>query len=263
VEPGVIFLCEAFTRPKLMHRLAKLGFSQSYTYFTWRNSKQELTEYFSELSKGPGREYFRANVWPNTPDILPAALQFGGRAVFMARVALAATLGANYGIYGPAYELLEQRALHSGGEEYLNSEKFEVRTWDRERADSLVDFIGVLNRARRDNAALQSDAGLRFLPIDNDQLIAYAKVSADRSNIVVCAVNLDPHHAQSGWIEIDPDTFGIEPRQTYQMHDLISGSHFLWNGARNYVSLDPARCPAHVMQLRARMLRENDFDYFL
>ncbi len=263
MEPGVIFLSEAFTRPKVMHRLAKLGFSQSYTYFTWRNSKRELTEYFTELSKGPGREYFRANVWPNTPDILPAALQFGGRAVFMARVALAATLGANYGIYGPAYELLEQRALHSGGEEYLNSEKFELRTWDRELADSLVEFIGVLNRARRDNAALQSDAGLRFLAIDNDQLIAYAKVSADRSNIVVCVVNLDPHHAQSGWIEIDPDTFGLETRQTYQMHDLVSGSHFLWNGARNYVSLDPARCPAHVMQLRARMLRENDFDYFL
>jgi starch synthase (maltosyl-transferring) len=261
--PDVIFLSEAFTRPKVMHRLAKVGFSQSYTYFTWRNSKQELTEYFTELSKGPGREYFRPNLWPNTPDILPAALQFGGRAVFMARVALAATLGANYGIYGPAYELLEQRALRSGGEEYLDSEKFELRTWDRSRPESLADFIGVLNRARRDNVALQSDAGLRFLPIDNEQLIAYAKVSADRSNIVVCVVNLDPHHAQSGWLEIDPETFGLEPQQTYQMHDLISGAHFLWNGARNYVSLDPARCPAHVMQLRARMLRENDFDYFL
>ncbi len=263
VQPEVIFLSEAFTRPKVMHRLAKVGFSQSYTYFTWRNTKQELTDYFSDLSQGPGREYFRPNVWPNTPDILPAALQYGGRAVFMARVALAATLGANYGIYGPAYELLEHLALRSGGEEYLDSEKFQLRAWDRGSAESLADFIGVLNRARRDNPALQSDAGLRFLPIDNDQLIAYAKVSADRANVVVCVVNLDPHHTQSGWIEIDPDTFGLEPRKTYQMHDLVSGAHFLWNGARNYVSLDPQRTPVHVMQLRARMLRENDFDYFL
>ena len=262
-QPEVIFLSEAFTRPKVMHRLAKVGFSQSYTYFTWRNTKQELTDYFSDLSQGVGREYFRPNLWPNTPDILPAALQYGGRAVFMARVALAATLGANYGIYGPAFELLDRVALRSGGEEYLDSEKFQLRTWDRNSADSLADFIGVLNRARRDNPALQSDAGLRFLPIDNDQLIAYAKVSADRANVVVCVVNLDPHHTQSGFIEIDPDTFGLEPRKTYQMHDLVSGAHFLWNGARNYVSLDPQRTPVHVMQLRARMLRENDFDYFL
>jgi len=261
--PDAIFLSEAFTRPKVMHRLAKVGFSQSYTYFTWRNSKQELTDYFTELSAGPGREYFRPNLWPNTPDILPAALQYGGRAVFMARVALAATLGANYGIYGPAYELLEHRALRSGGEEYLDSEKFALRNWDRDGAESLADFIGVLNRARRDNPALQSDAGLRFLPIDNDQLIAYAKMSADKANIVVCVVNLDPHHTQSGWLEVDAALFGLEPQQAYQMHDLLSGAHFLWHGARNYVSLDPQRCPVHVMQLRARMLRENDFDYFL
>ena len=262
-SPDVIFLSEAFTRPKVMHRLAKVGFSQSYTYFSWRNNKQELTEYLTELAHGPGREYFRPNLWPNTPDILPAALQYGGRAVFMSRVALAATLGANYGIYGPAYELLESRALRPGGEEYLDSEKFELRAWPRDSAESLADFIGVLNRARRDNPALQSDAGLRFLPIDNEQLIAYAKATEDRSNIVVCVVNLDPHHTQSGWIEIDPAAFGLEPQQTYQMHDLIADSHFLWHGPRNYVSLDPARCPAHVMQLRARMLRENDFDYFL
>jgi starch synthase (maltosyl-transferring) len=262
-SPDVIFLSEAFTRPKVMHRLAKVGFSQSYTYFTWRNTKRELTEYFTELTQGPGREYFRPNAWPNTPDILPEALQYGGRAVFMSRVALAATLAANYGIYGPAYELLEGRALRAGGEEYLHSEKFELRVWARDSAASLADFIGVLNRARRDNPALRSDAGLRFLSIDNEQMIAYAKVSPDRSNIVVCVVNLDPHHAQSGWLEIDPEAFGLEPQQAYQMHDLIAGAHFLWSGARNYVSLDPARCPVHVMQLRARMRRENDFDYFL
>jgi starch synthase (maltosyl-transferring) len=261
--PDVIFLSEAFTRPKVMHRLAKLGFSQSYTYFTWRNTKQELTDYFTELTRGPGRDYFRPNLWPNTPDILPAALQYGGRPMFMARVALAATLGASYGIYGPAFELLEHRALRSGGEEYLDSEKFELRSWNRDGAESLAEFIGVLNRARRDHPALQADAGLHFLPIDNDQLIAYAKVSADRSSTVVCVINLDPHHVQSGWIEIDAPALGLEALQTYQMHDLVSGAYFLWHGRRNYVSLDPQRTPVHVMHLRARMLRENDFDYFL
>jgi starch synthase (maltosyl-transferring) len=263
VQPEVVFLSEAFTRPRVMHRLAKVGFSQSYTYFTWRNTKQELTAYFTELSQGPGREYFRPNAWPNTPDILPAALQYGGRPVFMARVAMAATLAANYGLYGPAFELLEARALRAGGEEYLDSEKFERRVWDRTRDDSLADFIAVLNRARRTNPALQSDGGLRFLPIDNDQLLAYAKTSADGSNTVVCVVNLDPHHTQSGWVEIDLAAFGMQPGQAYQLHDLISGAHFLWHDARNYVSLDPQRAPVHVMELRSRMKRENDFDYFL
>jgi len=261
--PDVIFLSEAFTRPRVMHRLAKVGFSQSYTYFTWRNTKQELTAYFTELSQGPGREYFRPNAWPNTPDILPAALQYGGRPVFMARVALAATLAASYGIYGPAYELLEHDALREGGEEYRDSEKFQLRAWDRQRADSLSDFIGLLNRVRRENPALQSDAGLRFLRIDNEQMIAYTKMTPDLSNTVVCIVNLDPHHAQSGWLELDPDVMGMAPQQAYQMHDLVSGARFLWHGDRNFVSLDPQRCPVHVMQLRRHLRRENDFDYFL
>ncbi len=262
-HPDVIFLSEAFTRPRVMHRLAKLGFSQSYTYFTWRNTKDELTEYFTELTAGAGREYFRPNAWPNTPDILPAALQYGGRPMFMARVALAATLAASYGIYGPAFELLEHRALRAGGEEYLDSEKFERRVWDRNQPDSLADFIAVLNRARRDNPALQSDAGLRFLDIDNEQLIAYAKATPDGANVVVCVVNLDPHHAQSGWLTLDMAAFGLEPKQAYQMHDLISNAHFLWHGARNFVALDPERSPVHLMQLRARLRRESDFDYFL
>ncbi|MEO8805978.1 MAG: alpha-1,4-glucan--maltose-1-phosphate maltosyltransferase [Burkholderiaceae bacterium] len=261
--PDAIFLSEAFTRPRVMHRLAKVGFSQSYTYFTWRNTKQELTAYFTEMSQGPGREYFRPNVWPNTPDILPVALQYGGRPVFMARVALAATLAASYGIYGPAYELLDHEALREGGEEYRDSEKFQLRAWDRQRADSLVDFIALLNRVRRENPALQSDAGLRFLKIDNEQLIAYAKMTPDLSNIVVCVVNLDPHHAQSGWLELDPDVLGMAPQQAYQMHDLVSGARFLWHGDRNFVSLDPQRSPVHVMQLRRHLRRENDFDYFL
>lgn len=266
IDPEVIFLSEAFTRPKVMHRLAKVGFSQSYTYFTWRNTKQELVDYFTELTRGPGREYFRPNVWPNTPDILPAALQYGGRAVFMARVALAATLGASYGLYGPAFEQQEARALKAGGEEYLDSEKFERRVWQLDAPGSLADYIAVLNRARRENPALQSDAGLRFLTVDNEQLLAYAKATPDGSNVVVCVVNLDPHHVQSGWLEFDPAAFGLDagPRQqAYQMHDLLSEARYLWNGTRNYVSLDPQRSPAHVFVLRARMLREHDFDYFL
>jgi starch synthase (maltosyl-transferring) len=262
-QPDVIFLSEAFTRPRVMHRLAKVGFSQSYTYYTWRNTKQELIAYFTELTHGPGREYFRPNVWPNTPDILPEALQYGGRAVFMARVAMAATLSASYGIYGPAYELLEARALRAGGEEYLDSEKFERRVWDRNRPESLAEFIAVLNRARQANPALRSNAGLRFLRVDNDQLLAYAKSTPDGTNTVICVVNLDPHHTQSGWVELDMGAFGLQPGQAYQMHDLISGSHYLWHGSRNYVSLDPQRAPAHVMELRARLRRENDFDYFL
>ena len=261
--PDAIFLSEAFTRPRVMHRLAKVGFSQSYTYFTWRNTKQELQTYFTELAHGVGRDYFRPNVWPNTPDILPAALQYGGRPMFMARVALAATLSANYGLYGPAYELQDHEALREGGEEYRNSEKFECRSWDTARPDSLAEFIGALNRARRDNPALQRDDGLRFLAIDNDQLIAYAKTTPDGTNTVVCVVNLDPHNTQGGWLELDIDTFGLASNQAYQMHDLISGARFLWNGARNFVSLDPQRCPVHAMQLRARLHRENDFDYFL
>lgn len=262
-QPDVIFLSEAFTRPRVMHRLAKIGFSQSYTYYTWRNTKQELAAYFSELAHGPGREYFRPNVWPNTPDILPAALQYGGRAVFMARVALAATLSANYGLYGPAYELLEHEAMRPGSEEYLYSEKYERKVWDRARADSLAAFIGALNRVRRENPALQRDDGLHFLEIDNEQMIAYAKTTPDRSNVVVCIVNLDPHHRQSGWITLDLERLGLQAEQAYQMHDLLSGSHFLWHGARNYVELDPQRSPAHVMRLRARLRREHDFDYFL
>ena len=262
-HPDVIFLSEAFTRPRVMHRLAKIGFSQSYTYFTWRNTKHELISYFTELAHGPGREYFRPNVWPNTPDILPASLQYGGRPAFMARVTLAATLGASYGIYGPAFELLEHQAVREGSEEYLDSEKYQRRVWDRTRPDSLADFISMLNRVRREHPALQNDGGLQFLRVDNDEILAYAKSTPDGSDVVVCVVNLDPHHTQSGWVELEASAFDITPGQAYQMHDLLSDSRFLWNGTRNYVSLDPHRSPAHVMHLRAHLRRENDFDYFL
>jgi starch synthase (maltosyl-transferring) len=261
-HPDVIFLSEAFTRPKVMHRLAKLGFTQSYTYFTWRNSKHELTAYFTELAQGPGRNYFRPNCWPNTPDILPENLQFGGRASFMARLVLAATLSANYGIYGPAFELLESAPREPGAEEYLNSEKYELRHWQVDRPDSLAPFIARVNAARRDNKALQRDAGLTFQTTDNDQLMAYAKV-ADDGDAMLVVVNLDPHHVQSGWVTLDLAQFAVDADRPYQMHDLLTGARFLWSGPRNFVQLDPERAPAHLFRLRRRVRTERDFDYFL
>jgi starch synthase (maltosyl-transferring) len=262
-HPDVIFLAEAFTRPKVMHRLAKLGFTQSYTYFTWRNTKRELTDYFTELTRGPGRDYFRPNCWPNTPDILPEFLQFGGRAAFMARLVLAATLSANYGIYGPAFELLEHLPREPGAEEYLDSEKYQLRAWDLARPDSLAGFIGRVNAARRDNPALQQDRGLSFFDVDNDELICYAKVDAASENAVLCVVNLDPHHTQSGWVTLDLDALDVDPARAFQVHDMLTGARFLWSGARNFVQLDPERAPAHVFRVRRRIRSERDFDYFL
>jgi starch synthase (maltosyl-transferring) len=261
-HPDLIFLSEAFTRPKVMHRLAKLGFTQSYTYFTWRNTKDELTAYFTELTRGPGRDYFRPNAWPNTPDILPENLQVGGRAAFMARLVLAATLSANYGLYGPAFELAEDAPREPGAEEYLHSEKYELRHWDLERADSLAPFIARVNAARREHPALQSNDGLAFVTTDNDQLIAYTKTAADGSGVLV-VVNLDPHHVQSGWLELDPAELGVAADRPYQVHDLLSGARFLWSGRRNFVQLDPARSPAHLFRIRRRVRTERDFDYFL
>ena len=261
-HPEVIFLAEAFTRPKVMHRLAKLGFTQSYTYFAWRNTRHELTEYFTELAHGSGREYFRPNVWPNTPDILTEALQFGGRPAFMARLVLAATLAASYGIYGPAYELMENTPRESGSEEYLDSEKYQLRHWDRERPDSLRAFVALLNRIRRENPALQSDHSLRFFPTDNEQLICYAKIDQARDNAIVTVVNLDAKNTHSGWVDLDLAALGIDAQHPYQMHDLLTGARYLWEGARNFVQLDPARVPAHVFRVRRRVHREQDFDYF-
>jgi starch synthase (maltosyl-transferring) len=262
-HPDVLFLAEAFTRPKVMHRLAKLGFSQSYTYFAWRNTKQELVEYFTELTRGPGRDYFRPNCWPNTPDILPEYLQFGGRAAFMARLVLAATLAASYGIYGPAFELLEHLPREPGSEEYLDSEKYQLRHWNLAREDSLAGFIARVNAARRDNPALQHDGGLSFLPIDNEQMIAYAKTDPAGENAVVVVVNLDPHHVQSGWVTLDLSAFGVDTSRPFQAHDALTGARYLWSGSRNYVELDPARAPAHIFRLRRRVRTERDFDYFL
>jgi starch synthase (maltosyl-transferring) len=262
-HPDVIFLAEAFTRPKVMYRLAKLGFSQSYTYFTWRNTKPELTQYFKELTRTEVREYFRPNLWPNTPDILNEYLQFGGRPAFMVRLVLAATLGANYGIYGPAFELLEERPREPGSEEYLDSEKYEIKTWPRDNPNSLKEFIARINRIRRENPALQNDRSLRFHEVDNEQIICYTKQSEDLGNVIAVVVNLDPHHVQSGWVKIPVEALELDPLESYQAHDLLTGARFLWHGERNYVELDPQTAPAHVLRLRRRVRREQDFDYFM
>jgi starch synthase (maltosyl-transferring) len=262
-QPDVIFLAEAFTRPKVMYRLAKAGFTQSYNYFPWRNTKREIETYFTELTARPVCEFFRANLWPNTPDILPEYLQFGGRPAFMVRLVLAATLGASYGIYGPAFELMEDRARESGGEEYLDSEKYQLRTWNRDSPTSLKEFIARVNRIRRDNSPLQSDLSLAFHRTDNDSLIAYSKTNSAGTESVLVVANVDPHYAQSGWVTIDLRSLGLPAETTFQMDDLLSGARFLWRGARNFVSLDPQHSPAHIFRVRRRVRTERDFDYFL
>jgi starch synthase (maltosyl-transferring) len=261
--PETIFLAEAFTRPKVMYRLAKSGFTQSYTYFAWRNTKAEIIQYLTELNETAVKEYFRPSLWPNTPDILTEVLQMGGRPAFMARLVLAATLGASYGIYGPAYELLENSPREFGSEEYLDSEKYEIKHWDLERPDSLKEFIGRINRIRRENPALQSDWNLIFHPIDNDQLICYSKQTEDLSDFILVIVNLDPHHVHAGWVELPLADLGLDPRQPYQVHDLLSGARYLWTGPRNYVEVDPRIVPAHIFRLRRRIRTERDFDYFM
>ena len=267
-QPDVLFLAEAFTRPKVMYRLAKLGFSQSYTYFTWRNSKHELTEYFTELTRGPVREYFRPNVWPNTPDILHEFLQHGGRPAFELRFVLAATLAASYGIYGPAYELGEHTPIATGSEEYLDSEKYQLRDWDLRRADSLAPLIGRVNRIRREHPALQSNDGLAFHPIDDDRLIAYTKrapavpaASAER-DIVLVVVNLDPHAARAGTLELPLAELGIDGPGAFEAIDLLTGTTHLWEGPRNRIELDPATRPAAILQLRPHVRSETQFEHY-
>ena len=260
--PDVLFLAEAFTRPRPMYELAKLGFTQSYTYFSWRNTKRELTEYFEELTQTDVRDFFRPNLWPNTPDILTDYLQNGGRPAFMIRLVLAATLGANYGIYGPAFELAENSAVRQGSEEYLDSEKYQIRNWDLDNPASLSGLITTINKIRRENPALHSDLSLQFHPVDNEQIIAYSKTTDDLLNIVVVVVNLDPERTQAGMIDLPLDALHLDPRQPYQMHDLLTDTKYVWRGLRNYVELNPQRLPAHIFCLRRRVRTENGIDYF-
>jgi starch synthase (maltosyl-transferring) len=252
VDPGVVLLSEAFTRPKIMYHLAKLGFTQSYTYFAWRYNKWEIADYFREVSQPPVADFFRPNVWPNTPDILTAQMQAGGRPVFVQRVILAATLSSNYGIYGPVYELMEHIPREPGSEEYLHSEKYEVHHWDIDRPDSLRELIALVNRARKENPALQRNTGLKFHTIENDQMIAYSKETDDARNVVITVVNLDVNYAQSGFLHLPLADWGITGDEPYQVHDLLSDARYTWTGARNFVKLDPHVVPAHVFRLRRR-----------
>jgi len=247
-HPEVIFLAEAFTRPRVMQRLAKVGFTQSYTYFTWRNAKWEIEEYLRELSQTEMVDWFRPNFWPNTPDILHATLQQGGRAAFIARLVLAATAGANYGIYGPAYELMEHAPREAGSEEYLNSEKYEIKQWDIDRTDSIRTLIRRLNGIRKENPALQSDWSLKFHGIDNDQLLCFSKAQGE--NLILVLVNLDPHNVQSGWTNLDLNELELDDDESFEAHDLLGGGQYAWRGARNYVELNPHTLPAHVLRIR-------------
>jgi starch synthase (maltosyl-transferring) len=245
--PDVIFLAEAFTRPHVMYSLAKAGFTQSYTYFTWRNTKDELQEYFEEITRPPISDFFHPNLWPNTPDILHAALQTGGRPAFMQRLILAATLGPNYGIYGPAFELCENTPAKQGSEEYLNSEKYETRHWDRSASYSLAPLITQINQIRRDNPALHSDGLLHFHPVDNPNILCFSKSS--RGNRILVAINLDPTQEQAGWIDLDLKQLAIQHNENFEIEDLLSGTRYTWHGRSNYVALRPDVMPAHIFRL--------------
>jgi starch synthase (maltosyl-transferring) len=258
-HPDVIFLAEAFTRPKVMYRLAKLGFTQSYTYFTWRHTRHELVEYMGDLSRV--NEFFRPNFWPNTPDILTQQLQTGGRPAFITRYVLAATLSSNCGIYGPAFELMEHRPLSPGSEEYRDSEKYQIREWDLDAPESLASLIATVNKTRHQHRALQRTDNLTFHRVDNEKLICYSKRVV--GDVILVVVNLDPDNEQAGWVDLDVEALGVDPGHQYQLHDLLTDDHYLWEGSRNFVQLDPAGIPAHLFSVRRRARSEQSFDHFI
>lgn len=260
-HPDVIFLAEAFTRPKIMRALAKAGFSQSYTYFTWRNFKDELQEYFEELTQSEAAEYLKGNLFTNTPDILPQMLQNAPRSAFMIRATLAATLSSVWGMYN-GFELCEGRAIE-GKEEYIDSEKYDYKVWDWNRPGHIKDYIAKLNQARHGEKALQSYRNLRFCQTDNDQVLAYMKISDDRSSSMIIVVNLDPYHAQESNLYLDLDALSIEKNDHYQMYDLLSDERYIWQGEKNFIRLDPNVRVAHIFRLLRWSHRENDFDYFI
>jgi starch synthase (maltosyl-transferring) len=263
--PDLIFLSEAFTRPKVMYRLAKLGFTQSYTYFAWRTTKAELTEYMTELTTTDVREFFRPNFWPTTHDILTPQFYAGQPATFVTRLVLAATLSASYGIYGPAYELM----LHTpvgAREEYIDNEKYELRVWDLEQPRSLRALIARINRIRRENVALQRNDSIRFLKVENnyaanDQIIAYIKRSPDRQNTILVVINLDPLHAQSGWVQLPLEELELNAESPYLAHDLLNDLRSTWSGEWNSVVLDPAQMPVRIFRIQS-LHTERNFDYY-
>jgi starch synthase (maltosyl-transferring) len=258
--PDTMFLAEAFTRPKLMYALAKSGFSQSYTYFTWRTTKAELEAYARELATTDVAEFMRPNFWPTTPDIFPEHLVHGGRPAFALRLILAGTLAASYGIYGPSYELLEHEP-RPGVEELARNEKYQIRTWDLERADSLRHVMARLNRIRRAHPALQRNHNLIFHATDNELMLCYSKHT--EGDIVLVVVNLDAYHAHRAWLTLDLAALGIPDNEAFQVHDLLSDARYTWRGVRNFVELAPDRAPAHIFELRRYVRSENQFEYFL
>jgi starch synthase (maltosyl-transferring) len=258
--PDAIFLAEAFTRPKVKYALARAGFSQGYTYFTWRTGKRELEAYLRELVAPPVADFFRPNFWPTTPDIFPEHLVHGGRAAFVQRLVLAATLGGSYGIYGPSYELMEA-VQRTGVEELARSEKYELRAWEWDRADSLRHVMARVNRIRRAHPAFAEPRTLRFHPTDNEYVIAYSRRAGN--DVVVVTVNLDPHHTHRAWIELDVDALGVGADESYQVHDLLGDARYQWRGGRAFVELVPSTLPAHIFELRRFMRSENQFEYFL
>jgi starch synthase (maltosyl-transferring) len=248
VHPDIIFLAEAFTRPKIMSSLGKVGFTQSYTYFTWRVTKQEIIDYMNDLVFGASRNYFRPNFWPNTPDILPFHLQNRGEDSFIFRYALAATLSSNYGVYGPAYEFYENTAME-GKEEYFNSEKYEVRHYDWKKTNRMTDIMSLLNKLRKENAALQSTWNIQFCPIENNQLIAYLKATDDLSNVILTIVNLDPNGKQSGYVQLPKAKLGLSDKINVKLHDLMTDEHYMWTQEWNYIELSPGKMPFHLFKL--------------
>ena len=261
-HPDVIFLAEAFTRPHVMYSLAKAGFTQSYTYFTWRTTKLELQTYLEEITKPPVSDFFQPNFWPNTPDILHKSLQEGGRPAFMQRLILAATLTANYGIYGPAYELGENApAVPAAGktesEEYLDSEKYEIRQRDRNQPHSLAPLITDLNHIRRANPALQSNGSLVFHPVDNPSIMCYSKTGRDPltfahnrgDNVILVVINLDPFNEQAGWVDLNLKELGIPHGQNFTVEDQLTGTSYTWHDRSNYVALRPDVQPAHIFRI--------------
>jgi starch synthase (maltosyl-transferring) len=247
-HPDVIFLSEAFTRPKVMKSLAKAGFAQSYTYFTWRNFKREIIEYAEELMQTEMKDFFRGNFFVNTHDILPYILQEGGRPAFQFRVVLASTLSSVYGIYS-GYELCENTPV-PGKEEYLHSEKYEYKVWDWDREGNLTDYISRLNAIRREHPALQEYDNLSFFEVQDDNLLGYVKATPDKSDIVVVMVNLDPFNAHEAWFNIPLHELGIAEDQEYVGHDMLGDHSFMWTGAWQHLRLDPHVNPAMIIQLR-------------
>lgn len=261
VHPDLVFLSEAFTRPTVMYGLAKLGFSQSYTYFTWRHTPWEMRSYLEEIARPPVSNFFRPNFWPNTPDILPEHLQYGTRGTFISRLVLAATLSGNYGLYGPVFELMQTQA-RPDAEEYLNNEKYEIRHWNLDDPASLKSVIARVNQIRKSYRCFQYTDNVTFHSCDNDQLLCFSKKTEDEDTVLLIVVNMDGHNRHGGWVQLDTNEIGIGYDEAYQVHDLLSDGRYMWKGGHNYVELDPNVMPAHVFRVRRSVRREEQFEYF-